>query len=166
MVTIRDRSKYVSRDGKFKNPYRNQDVTFHYNKDGYPCCGGGIPAHLYVAHGWIDGYFEGAEVNHKDFDRNNYSADNLEWLSHSDNIQYSVDNNYDRIRKSKTGVNNGRATFTEEDIKTIRNYYDSGMSIASIVKLDYPDLIHASQYKNIHSKYSKICKRETWKNVV
>lgn len=31
LVTLRNRSKYVSEDGDFINPYRRQDVTFHYN---------------------------------------------------------------------------------------------------------------------------------------
>ena len=50
-----------------------------------------MPVHLYVAYGWVDGYFDGAEVNHKDYDRSNYNADNLEWVSHIDNVHYSSD---------------------------------------------------------------------------
>lgn len=46
--------------------------------------------HLYVAKAWVDGWFEGAEINHKDYDRNNYHADNLEWVTHKDNVDYSV----------------------------------------------------------------------------
>lgn len=49
-----------------------------------------MPVHLYVAHGWVDGYFDGAEVNHKDYDRTNYHADNLEWITHNQNIEHSV----------------------------------------------------------------------------
>lgn len=46
--------------------------------------------HLYVAYGWVDGYFDGAEVNHIDYDRDNYNADNLEWVDHNTNIKHSV----------------------------------------------------------------------------
>ena len=71
-VTLRGRTKLIASDGSAINPIRRkQKVTTHYNQDGYPCFGGGVPVHLYVAHGWIDGYFNGAEVNHKDFNRNN-----------------------------------------------------------------------------------------------
>ena len=72
-ITVRGRTKLVSKYGDLINPRkRNQKATLHMNKDGYPCCGGGIPIHLYVAYGWVDGNFEGAEVNHKDYDRTNY----------------------------------------------------------------------------------------------
>ena len=64
-------------------------ASIYYNLDGYPCFGGGIPVHLYVATGWVDGYFDGAEVNHKDYDRTNFCADNLEWVTHLDNIHHS-----------------------------------------------------------------------------
>lgn len=45
---------------------------------------------MYVAHAWVDGYFDGAEVNHIDYNRENYSADNLEWITHNQNIKHSV----------------------------------------------------------------------------
>ena len=70
-----------------------------------------MPVHLYVAYGWVDGYFDGAEVNHKDFDRENYHASNLEWVTHKENIQKSVEGNYDIICKSKQGTNNGRKAY-------------------------------------------------------
>jgi hypothetical protein len=90
LITISGRSKYIAKDGSAINPIRRkQKCTMHLSKDGYPCFGGGIPVHLYVAKAWVDGYFDGAEVNHKDFDRTNYNADNLEWRTHVDNVHYS-----------------------------------------------------------------------------
>lgn len=165
LVTVRNRSKYISAEGDILNPYRKQKATLHYNADGYPCCGGGVPIHLYVAYGWVEGWFEGAEVNHKDFNRNNYSASNLEWVSHKDNIIYSLQNNYDIICKSKQGANNGRATFTEEEVKQIRALYKQGKTVAEIVKIFYPELQTAKQYHNIHSTFSNIVKYKTWKNI-
>lgn len=165
LVTLRNRSKWVSKDGDFINPYRNQKVTFHYNQDGYPCCGGGVPAHLYVAHAWVDGYFEGAEVNHKDFDRTNFKSDNLEWISHSNNIRYSVKQNSEIWNKSKHGIHNGRATFSEDDIKNIRKLYENGYSVADIVRVYYPTLKTAKDYHSIHSTFLNICKRRTWKHI-
>lgn len=165
-VTLRGRTKLIAKDGTAINPIRRkQKCTIHYNTDGYPCYGGGIPVHLYVAHAWVDGYFEGAEVNHKNFDRNNYHADNLEWVSHSANVRYSVERNSYIWNKSKQGVNNGRSTFTEDDILKIRNLYDNGTSIADIVRLYHPTLVHTKDYKNIHSTFSNICRRKTWKHI-
>lgn len=103
-VTVRGRTKLISRDGSAINPtHRNQKATIHYNSDGYPCFGGGVPVHLYVARAWVDGYFEGAEVNHKDYDRSNYHADNLEWVTHIDNVRYSSDVGH---YKNKIGESN------------------------------------------------------------
>ncbi len=91
-VTIRNRSKWIASDGDAINPYRPYiPATTHLNDDGYLCFGGGIPVHLYVAYGWLDGYTDGAEVNHKDYNRQNPSVDNLEWVSHIDNVRYSSD---------------------------------------------------------------------------
>ena len=164
-VTLRGRTKLIARDGEAINPKRRkQKATIYINQDGYPCYGGGVPVHMYVAHAWVDGWFEGAEINHKDFDRTNYNADNLEWVTHIDNVRYSSQNN-PNYSISRQGVNNGRATFTEEQVREIRKLYNSGMSVADIVRIDYPELKHSKDYKSIHSTYLNICKRKTWKNL-
>ena len=160
-VCLRGRGKYIARDGDAINPIRNQQATIHYNPDGYPCFGGGVPVHLYVAHAWVDGYFDGAEVNHKDFDRNNYNADNLEWVTHLDNVKYSLDKNKDIWNKSKQGINNGMAKFTEEQILDIRRKYDDGWNIADIIRSYYPELKSVKDYKNIHSNFTSIAKRKS-----
>ena len=164
-VTLRGRTKLIARDGEAINPYRRkQKATMFINQDGYPCYGGGIPVHMYVAYGWVDGWFKGAEINHKDFNRMNYNADNLEWVTHQENIKYSSENN-PLFAKSKQGINNGRATFTEEKIREIRKLYDEGYSIVEILKIVHPELTHTKDYKNLHSTYLNICKRKTWKNL-
>ena len=163
-VKLRGRGKLIAKDGSAINPIRrSQKATTYLNEDGYPCFGGGIPVHLYVAHGWVEGYFDGAEVNHKDLDRTNYNADNLEWVSHQENIDYSVNNNYDTICKSKQGNNNGRSRFSIEQVLEIRKMYDNGNSIADIVRHYFPELDKPSKYKSIHSTISNIAKRRTWK---
>lgn len=75
---------------------------WRYNHDGYCVVsamghnshGGKIyrtlQVHILVAHQFVDGWFEGAEVNHKDFDRTNPVASNLEWATHQDNISHSA----------------------------------------------------------------------------
>lgn len=165
-VTVRRRTKYIARDGSAINPIRRkQESTWFLNEDGYPCYGGSVPIHLYVAHAWVDGYFVGAEVNHKDFNKMNNNADNLEWVTHTENVKYSVKENSEVWNKSKQGIHNGRATFTEDHVKLIRCLYDAGMSIASILKIDHPELKTAKQYKSLHSTYLNICKRKTWKHL-
>lgn len=165
LVAIRGRSKWVSKDGDLINVHRpNQKVSeYKLNADGYPITGGSIPVHLFVAHGWVDGYFDGAEVNHKDFDRTNYNADNLEWVTHKDNIKWSVENN-DNYSECKRGSKNGRARFTEEEVKQIRQMHDNGMSVFDIIRkrenlTEYDDLRRAS------STYYYMINNKSWKNI-
>ncbi len=45
--------------------------------------------HCLVAETFCDGYFEGAEVNHKNGIKSNLAAWNLEWRTHEDNIRHA-----------------------------------------------------------------------------
>ena len=45
--------------------------------------------HRLVAKAFVPGYFENADVNHKDCNRQNNRADNLEWMTRRDNLKYS-----------------------------------------------------------------------------
>lgn len=45
--------------------------------------------HRLVAEHFVDGYFEGAVVNHKDFDKHNNISTNLEWCSRSHNSKHA-----------------------------------------------------------------------------
>ena len=165
LVTVRGRSKWVSKDGDLINVHRpNQKVSkYKLNVDGYPITGGSIPVHLFVAHGWVDGYFDGAEVNHKDFDRTNYNADNLEWVTHNDNVKWSVKNN-DNYSECKRGSKNGRARFTEEEVKQIRQMHESGMSVFDIIR-KRENLIEYNDLRRISSTYYYIINNKSWKNI-
>lgn len=46
--------------------------------------------HRLVAMAFVPGYEPGKEVNHKDCDRSNNSYDNLEWLTHVENVRHSA----------------------------------------------------------------------------
>lgn len=166
-VKLRGRGKYIARDGRAINPLRrNQEATININADGYPCYGGGVPIHMYVAHAWVDGYFDGAEVNHKDFDKMNYNADNLEWISHKENVLYSM-NNSPLWKNSNLGIRNGIAHFTKEQILEIRKLYDSGVPVGDIMRTLFDDEIikNRTNYKNIYNHISRIGKRLSWKCV-
>lgn len=66
--------------------------------------------HKVVAEAFVDGYFEGAEINHIDFDRLNNAASNLEWVSHRDNVQYSYQSGRHDDRLGKQ-VGSGNTNF-------------------------------------------------------
>lgn len=63
--------------------------------------------HVLVALAFVDGYFPGAEVNHKDFDRSNNDFSNLEWVTHLENIEYSIrSGRHITQRRDMSGENN------------------------------------------------------------
>lgn len=94
---VNENGDCYTKNGKFEWTHRE----WRYNKDGYAvvsACGmkpdgtktfRSLHVHVLVAREFVDGWFEGAEVNHKDFNRANPSRWNLEWVTHKDNIAYS-----------------------------------------------------------------------------
>ena len=105
---------------------------------------------------------ENLEVNHKDFNRTNNKLDNLEWLSHVENVRYSKENH-----RNFDGEKNPKATFTERQIKTIRAMYKTGWTINQIVYEIYGVTRQSDLrvYKNLHGKISDIVKYRTWKHI-
>ena len=75
--------------------YRNGELAHHIiTPDGYHNVSApkrSIGIHRLVAMCFVDGRTdEKNEVNHKDFNRTNNCADNLEWVTHAENIRYSA----------------------------------------------------------------------------
>lgn len=60
-----------------------------------------IPIHRLVAMAFVDGYFEGATVNHKDENPCNNYYKNLEWMTKGDNNRYGT-------KARRTGDKNGK----------------------------------------------------------
>lgn len=48
--------------------------------------------HVLVAETFLNGDFEGYEVNHEDGDKTNNHLENLSWVTHSENIRHAYDN--------------------------------------------------------------------------
>ena len=72
----------------------------------------------------MDGFNETLEVNHKDFDKTNNKANNLEWCTKSENHKHLYKNNQDSYIKRENfqgiGDKNPRAILKEEDVLFIR----------------------------------------------
>lgn len=91
------------------------DREWRYNSDGYVVVAAvgrnsqgkkiyrSIQVHILVAKAWLPNPDNKPEVNHKDFDRSNPKVENLEWVTHKENIEYSAKaNRY----SGKVGANN------------------------------------------------------------
>lgn len=64
--------------------------------------------HRLVAEAFIPNPDKKEQVNHKDFDRSNNRAANLEWMTRDENMKYSMENKNSRfnIPRTSTGVKN------------------------------------------------------------
>lgn len=93
-----------------------------------------ISVHKIVAEHFVDGYFDGAVVNHINGDKTFNYASNLEWCTRSENQKHAVDNGLwkvsDKHRESakKQGAKMGKANkkvsneqvlLIREDLKTM-----------------------------------------------
>ena len=155
--------------GEFGTIFRNgKPANIIVSPDGYhkvSTTDRNIGVHRLVAMCWVenDDPHTKVEVNHKDYCRTNNRADNLEWMSHADNIRYSAHRkdisgeknpNYgnrklsmfysenpavSKEKQGRPGLKNGRCRQI--------NVYEGGNLIASF---DY--MIPCLQY--VHDNYS------------
>ena len=159
----------VSREGivKVNGEIRNQFL----NKDGYSCVSlktenywASVGVHRLVATAFISNPNNLNEVNHLDYNRANNNADNLEWITHADNVRYSICNKPDVTgnknpnyhnntlhlrylndpqfaleKQSRKGLQNGRC-------QKIELYYDG------ILEKTFPYIAECCEY--VHKKYA------------
>ena len=82
-----------------------------------------IKVHRLVAETFVPNPNNRPQVNHIDGNKQNNSADNLEWVNNSENIQHAFDNNLidrNKIVKNMTGSKNHQAKLTERDVAEIK----------------------------------------------
>lgn len=108
--------------------------------------------HTLVAHAFIDGYFEGATVDHLDFDPANNHFSNLEWVTQKENNDRS--RAAGRHNPAK-GSRQHDAKLTESDIPVIRQMRKDGMVLREI----------AEKYSISIAKISEIVNHKAWKHV-
>ena len=133
----------------FKNHYRLLGGSKH--KDGYifvTLHGKQIPLHRIVAklfHG--QDYKEDLVVNHIDGNKLNNFADNLEWVTQSDNIKHSYDNNL-----QPKAVSTYKGKFTQEERAYIRMLWEDGMMSKREIAKKY-NVSHTCINDIINDKY-------------
>lgn len=107
--------------------------------------------HRLIAMVFCEGFKEGLEVNHKDFNRSNNNFSNLEWVTPSENQKHV----YREKRRCVKNINHPRASFTIADIKSIRKLYKNGESAIKISR----------KYDRSLSTIKDIVSNRTWKGI-
>ncbi len=87
----------ISNVGRVFSYRRNRTLKISSDPYDYPCvhlcynnCWYRRSVHRLVAFAFVEGYFDGAIVNHIDGVKQNSLASNLEWITRSDNSQHAL----------------------------------------------------------------------------
>lgn len=154
----------VSNTGKLRNVRTGTEYKTYKNKQGYyqVCVSLGsrcdkqiFKIHRAVAETFIP-YEEGKHhVNHKDGNKLNNNAYNLEWVTPQENSRHAYDTG---LAVAKSGADGGAAKLTAEQVKYIRKNYIprnkefGGAALArkfnvgsSVIRL----IVHNRTYKNV-----------------
>jgi len=133
----------------FKNHYRLLGGSKH--KDGYifvTLHGKQIPLHRIVAklfHG--QDYKDGLVVNHIDGNKQNNFADNLEWVTQSDNVKHSIENGL-----QPKSVSTYKGKFSKEERDYIKQLWEDGLMSKREIARKY-NVSHTCVCDIINDKY-------------
>lgn len=105
-----------------------------------------------VAHAFIPNPENKPTVNHINGIKTDNRTSNLEWATHSENMQHSYDTG---LRLRPNGANAGRATLNKGTVLEIRRRYAQGEKQQSL----------ADEFGIVHQTIYSIVNRLTWKHV-
>lgn len=145
--------KYRTKE-KIRSPFRGTyDKIFLYKG----VVGKSFQIHKLVASLFIPNPRNKPCINHKDGDKHNNNADNLEWCTHSENTQHAYDTNLmpDFINM---GVENGRSKLNTKEVLIIRESYRHMLGLKYHKLLDLADIFNVSR-----TTISRIISKTHWK---
>ena len=109
----------VSSLGRFKNATTNRTLNPWKNRKGYFYVSLGSKTkkevHYFVAITFLGPRSQGKEVNHKDGDKSNNCASNLEWVTRSQNVKHAFDN-----KLNYSGSKHGQSKLIESQVIEIK----------------------------------------------
>lgn len=121
-----------------------REVEYSLNGSGYLSCSYGF-VHRLVAETWILNPFGLTDVNHIDGDKMHNAVENLEWSSHSDNIQHA---------KNALNVRFGPVVFPVRILETGEIFKSAG-AVAKAINGDKANICRVlsgkqPHYRNLH----------------
>lgn len=114
----------VSNFGRIRNDKRHRILSGSLHQDGYifvTLFGKQQPLHRLIALVFCDGFEEYKVVNHKDGNKQNNFANNLEWVTQRENIEHSMANDF-----QPKGLTTYKGKFTAEQREEIKLLWDEG----------------------------------------
>ena len=152
MVSSEGRVRFVGETAKGR-PYKGKIITLRPNQDGYfrvkVRSGRSMFVHRLVALAFLGPAPEGTEVNHKDGLKHNNRPENLEYVTHRDNMRHASDRNL------LVNVGQSQAKMRAGEVRAIRRLYRLGVL--------QPQLAYAFELDP--SQVSRIVARKAWKHV-
>jgi hypothetical protein len=147
----------VSRRGEVWSIARRKMLSLVEGERGYLCvnlyrCGRvrNFLVHRLVAMAFIGTIPPGKQVNHKDGDKRNNSADNLEVVTPEQNREHAK-----RTGLVVRGEDNPSSRLSEKDVQAIRKMRAEGVRVRGI----------AHRYDVSERTVYMVCRRKTWRHV-
>ena len=131
---------YIDEHGNIFSEYSNKFLTHERTKNGYlrvEIQGKHYLVHRLVAMAFLGIKSNGYEVNHKDQNPENNDIDNLEWVTHKENINYEPTKQL-RTASIARGERCNFSKLTEKEVREIISLLDkyTNSELASMFNVD------------------------------
>lgn len=125
-VIFRDRKFFVSECGIIKTSMERNPRKYFKNSSGYSSFTKGnqiFLVHRIVALAWVDNPENKGFVNHKNGNKSDNAASNLEWVTRSENEKHSIN-----VLGNKRNIEGLRKTWLDSPNKLKVDLYDANMN--------------------------------------
>lgn len=108
--------------------------------------------HRLVAEAFIPNPDNKPVVNHKDCNKTNNNVENLEWVTHRENILHAIEN-----KRISYGFDTANSTYTEKQIRSVFEKLQEGWTLKDIEKWTGVSYSHILNLKN-ENRHKEIAK--------
>ena len=145
----RDPNYGVSRDGRVISFRKNKILTPKRNWDGYlrvqlwsHCRCEYVSIHRLIAETFVPNPHQYAVVNHRDGNKANNHADNLEWCTQRENVKHAWRTGLAHHKLNRTGKAVRQLTLTGEEVAR----YPSMMAVERALGIKHTNVSHAAAH--------------------